>query len=63
MKLTIVNKIDGRVKTFIDRPSSMQDVDEMLHENKIDTDEWDYVLHKKSKTYRYDEDNWEWVVI
>jgi len=68
MKLTIVNKIDGSIRTFNDRPSSKKDAEEMIWKSRniVNSEEWDYILiSNKSKKYQFNENDgfWEWEII
>ena len=63
MKLSILNKKSGVLRTFRDTPSSKEDAKMMVYDNcgKIDTDEWDFILKIGKNSFEYDfDENW-WV--
>ena len=60
MKLTIVNKSTKQTKTFIDRPKSFQEANNLVWENSRFSEEWDFVLIKKNIKYIFDDEDNDW---
>lgn len=63
MKISILNKKSGVLRTFRDTPSSKEDAKTMVYDNcrKFDPDEWDFILKIGKNCFEYNfEENW-WV--